>query len=168
MNKSRFLVPVFASALLFSGAVSADYYEYREELRKPGQTVEDAKSEQKAAYRKRMQEKYDHLEAARKDLNPLTQAQIDKIREIHKQRQREALTQRLGLTDPQRSKLEAMHEETRVFMEDMGSQIKAFHEAKKNEFRAILSDEQKEKLDRMTSLGWNKKESKLKHKETKD
>lgn len=63
MKKSMLSVALTASVLMLSAtAVQADYYQYNDELRKSGQTVEEAKKEQVESYREAMNKKYSNID----------------------------------------------------------------------------------------------------------
>lgn len=163
MRKSILSAALTASVFLLSATpVHADYYQYSDELRKPGQTVEEAKKEQMDSYREAMNRKYNNdrtynnLEKKQSEKHSnrgLTQKEYasHEERAKHAEKIREASRARLeatlGMTDEQKSSFEMLRNETHTFMAEKKSEINAFQEGQYQALRDILTDEQKEKLD---------------------
>lgn len=151
MKKKITMMSVVASLLMASASVSADYYQYVDELRKPGQSVEEAKQEQESAYKKRMQEKYANVPSPNNKVAPLTKQERAKIKAQHKKIERQILAQRLDLTDSQKSKLEGIHGQMESFMQEKRAEILFYKAVKEKEFMDVLTDSQKEKFKALRS-----------------
>lgn len=128
-------IAIMTGLMLSSTGVMADYFQYVDELRKPGQTVEEARKEQMEQYREAMKKKYDRIER-----------QYEK-RKVHKPKA--DVAEELGLSDKQKSFMKKIHQERREFMKKKHEEIRAFHEQKEKEFVDSLNYEQKANFEKM-------------------
>lgn len=132
MRKSMLLAAFTASALMFSATtVHADYYQYTDELRKPGQTVEEAKKEQLEQYQKYMGEKYN--QKVQLERGPL------------------------ALSDEQKSKLKALNADKREFALSQQRERKNFYDHYWKEVDQLLTPKQA-KILRMNHTQWKQKD----------
>lgn len=132
------VLSLLAGGMITATQAMADYYRYNEELRKPGQTIQEAQREQQRYYQERMREKYGDIQHGYTVKNEPTQGP-------------------LALSDDQQSKIEALRQEKKNFDQRQRQEKHHFEKVYWEQVNQILTPKQA-RIMRMEHKLWRQKE----------